>query len=385
MRDYKIFISFLLLFVLIISACFQKADKEDISSVYPPPEAQIPAQQPWELEWNSTLEEAQKEGKIVVYAAFGARPAADQLRKVMKDKYNIIIDWTIGRGDEISAKLFAERRAGLYLPDVHLGGSDTVINVLVPAGVFEKIEGALILPEVKDPQAWRGELKFSIFESTRTVFRANAHSQDTIYTNTKMVKGGEIESIWDLVRLKWKGKILMEDPTVAGTAAQFFAHYIEVAGIDYMRQLAKQEPTILRDFSLSARWLAEGKYPILLGGAMDQLANLMEVGAPITFVKVKEGEFLSGGGAYLSLIKNSPHPNAARVFINWFLSKEGQTVWSETRSSPSLRLDVPTDKIYSFRVPDWSKEVFLETEEFIKKKNEVRALAREIFREYLPR
>ena len=68
--------------------------------------------------------------------------------------------------------------------------------------------------------------------------------------------------------------------------------------------------------------------------------------------RIKEGGTLGGGSASnLALLNRAPHPNAAKVFINWYLSRQGQTVWQkvmnkkELEASESMRSDIAKDDV----------------------------------------
>jgi iron(III) transport system substrate-binding protein len=63
------------------------------------------------------------------------------------------------------------------------------------------------------------------------------------------------------------------------------------------------------------------------------------------------GGYVSAGFGSAMLVNKAPHPNAAKVFLNWLLAKEGQTAWSKAMGYVSRRLDVPTDHLPPYWVP----------------------------------
>lgn len=108
-----------------------------------------------EQEWEKVLEAARKEGKITLYINFP--PALRQaIGDAFEKKTGIKTEMVTGRGDEIAAKVLIERRAGLYLADVHLGGTTTSLTQLRPAGALKPILPDLFLPEVLDTRLWYG-------------------------------------------------------------------------------------------------------------------------------------------------------------------------------------------------------------------------------------
>jgi ABC-type Fe3+ transport system substrate-binding protein len=101
-------------------------------------------------------------------------------------------------------------------------------------------------------------------------------------------------------------------------------------------------------------WLGQGKYPIALGPPETISEDLIDKGVSIQLIapqQLTEGGDLSPGPASLMLMNKAPHPNAARVYINWLMSKEGQTSFSKATGIPSLRIDVPSDHIVPWRKP----------------------------------
>jgi len=126
--------------------------------------------------------------------------------------------------------------------------------------------------------------------------------------------------------------------------------------------------------------LAQGKYPICLACSDTDSKPLKEQGLPIQPFdpqKVREGGYLSGGNGVLGLFNKAPHPNAARVYINWLLTQEGQTVNSKAQDLPSWRVDVPTDHLSPTVLP---QPGFVETytEEAMAVKDPLAALLQEI-------
>jgi len=95
---------------------------------------------------------------------------------------------------------------------------------------------------------------------------------------------------------------------------------------------------------ITAEWVATGRYPIGIGVDDQELNNLKKEGiGESTQLFTYDGGNITANG--IAAFKNAPHPNASKVFINWFLSREGQIAWSEAWSRPidrnSRRNDVP--------------------------------------------
>ncbi len=299
-------------------------------------------------EWGKVLSAAKKEGKVTIYSSASSAVTTATLQK-FRERYGIDYDIVTGRGPEVSAKIINERRAGLYLADVYLGGSNTTYSTLKPAGIAESPEPDFMLPELKEEEKikktwYEGKLPWN--DKDHTVFGISLFIGPPVGINTNLVKPGEIASYNDLLNQKWKKKIVSNDPTIAGVGRNILVTIgWHIMGVDWLRALVAQEPTLTRNARLQVEWVAQGKYPIALAPGKEQIVDFMEAGAPVQFVTPREGTLISTGSGAVTLINKRPHPHAAKIFINWLLSREGATVFCNSYGVQSSRLDVPTDDL----------------------------------------
>ncbi len=339
----------------------------------------------WDSRWELTLAAARKEGKVVVYGLSSA-PAIKEQASLFYKKFGVELEvLPLDRGPLLTAKIFNERRAGLYLPDVYNGGTNTFFGVMKSAGLAEPLEPSLILPEVIDPKNWfAGELPWG--DKEHLLFESYAYPNTNIAINTDLVNPREIKSYYDIINPKFKGKIVMNDPTIAGTGIKSFSILgFAILKIDFFRQIAALEPTIIRDQRLQVDWLAKGKYAILLFPRTAPVTEYKEAGAPLTFVSPVEGTYLSAGGGNVSIMTRAPHPNAAKIFINWFLSKEGQTLITAIDGLQSAREDIPagTDDPLKIRQPGVKYFTGGDKEEWLVRDPEFTQAAMDIFGPFL--
>ncbi|MBI4331595.1 MAG: extracellular solute-binding protein [Chloroflexi bacterium] len=309
--------------------------------------SESPVKPAWEQGWDKTVEAAKREGSIVVYTGAGTNEIA-ALRTGLGNAYGISIDSVTGRGAELTEKLLRARGAGLFLADVLMIGSSTTLT-LKGAGVLAPLKPLLVLPEVVDPKVWYGGSHIYGDNEGIYTLQWNSFPDASTVVNTDLVKPGEITSNRDLLNTKWKRKIVLNDPTIAGKSQQWFQMVSRHLGIEFMREFAKQEPEINRDQRLQLEWVARGKYPILVGADTNVLAQLIRAGAPLQPV-IAPDPLLASTNSQLSFPSKGPAPNAAKVFLNWFLTKEGQTVASKAFSIHSSRLDVPTNHLDPYLV-----------------------------------
>jgi ABC-type Fe3+ transport system substrate-binding protein len=323
---------------------------------------------PWQAQWDRILEGSRREGKVAVVGPVGAA-ARDVLTKPFEQKYKINVEFWGERGAAIASKLDAERKANQYLWDVIVVGTTTGLRRLIPMGLLDPIETGLILPEVIEPKNWRsGGLEF--YDKGRQLLAMTPQHRGILFVNPKLLEPGQIRSYKDLLNPKWKGKIVLDDPRIAGPGQATFSFFYmhPDLGPDFIRALVQQEPLLLRDYSQEVDMVAQGKYPILVGGWDVPAEERMKQGAPITIIdrrQLREGTDIGVINGALGLFNKTPHPNAAKLYLNWILSREGQTAFARSMSYVSGRVDVPTDHVLSWRVPDRSGGIRTDTEEAI--------------------
>lgn len=338
-----------------------------------------PGQESWGVEWEKTLAAARKEGKVVTNISAG-RETIQDLTRVMEEKFGITLENIPTTGSQAATKIVAERNAGLYLMDIIVSGPTTLTELLIPVGAMDPLEPVLILPEAKDPgNWWKGEIPWVTEKKDGLSFVATVN-HPFLY-NTDLVRKEELTSYRSLLEPKFKEKIVIRDPTVSGAGNSFFtavAHAI--MGVDYFKELVKQKPAIMRDGRIQAEWVSRGKHLVGLGPSTDTVAEFIDLGAPVARTVPKEGGYVSSGGACLGLINKAPHPNAAKVFINFLLSKEGQDIWVVKQGAESMLLYATVKHLKPDQIRQLGVEyVRSDLGEFNEIKARYREIAKEIF------
>ncbi len=312
-----------------------------VSSTAGPSQAGKSAAGGWQQEWNTLAAGARQEGKLVIASSAGT-PIREAYAKTFGEKYGVTLDFLAAKPAEMVPKIQAERRAGIFTVDVFLAGLGTVVPLLGPEGALDPLDKYLLLPEVLDLKNWwSGALLWG--DSNHYQLMYLAFPRYPLSVNTDLISAGEIKSYDDLLNPKWKGKISLLDPSMAGAGNEFFAFMADLKGLDFLRKLGNQDIIITRDERLQAEWAARGKYPIAIGIKPELMSDFKKIGAPIAAVKASEGAYLTASGGGVAFLNKAPHPQAARVFVNWLLSKEGQTVAAQAYGAQSAREDVPAD------------------------------------------
>jgi len=330
----------------------------------------------WQTEWDRLVSAAKKEGSLSLYLfqGEGELGAAAQLFQKKYPEINIVT--TTGRGNTLGPRVMAERRAGKYLVDAYISGATTAYEVFYRAKILDSVRAALILPEVIDESKWWSGQHQYIDPENRYIFAYLGNVDQYLSYHTKSVEPGEIRSYGDFLHPKWKGRILSRDPKISGSqriGLRMIYHTPELGGEFIRRLYGEMDVTITQEIRQATDWLAHGKFAICF--FCSEILRAKNQGLPVDEFRTaqwKESRAISAGNkGSVVMPSQAPHPNAARLFVNWLLSREGQTALQRAgntadNSEESLRIDIPKDMVRSeVRRADGVKYLLAEKPEFM--------------------
>lgn len=295
----------------------------------------------WEKQWDETLAAARKEGKVVV--ATSPDPVMREVSAKFKARFGITVEHLAARSSQLAARLSSERQAGVYTVDVFMGGIQTVATILYREKMLDPLRPVFLLPDVVAPSKWKKGRPWFVDPEEKYVLRPFSSITGLLHINTSVVKTGEIRLAKDLLNPKWKGKISTEDPTVAGSGSNTAARIYAQLGEEFAKRLyVDQKPVITRERRQLTDWLARGTYPITLGAQSSDVARMQKEGFSVMEVLEYPDMpgALTGSPWQLTLMNRTPHPHAARVFVNWIVSKEALEIYSRAEGRATLHADV---------------------------------------------
>ena len=335
-------------------------------------------------EWDTIVAAAKREGRVSVIAPQGT-DARDLLIEGFGRAYpEIEIEVEPMAGNQIGPKLLNEIAAGQQRTDVVLTGTTTVIESLRPSDAVAPVRDFLVGPNTRDLSVWRGgKLSWGDdAEIYNLVF--SAYVKEGFVYNPTMVNPADFKSLNDLLDPKWRGKIVIRNPTSAGggLAAFTFFYTTEGLGKDYIQRLLTHDVTLSLDDRQILDWVARGQYPIAIGPSNVLTNEYVERGLPVRMLdsqNLTEGAYLTAGNGSLAIVKNPPHPNATKVFMDWWLGKEAQTGWTKAIGFATLRTDVPKDNVDPLNIPkDGVSYQNNHSEPFVKLREEIVAYIKTI-------
>ena len=261
---------------------------------------------------------AKAEGKVTLYtSAFGHAFSMDVKRKFEK-KYGISVELLDVRASELIERMRTEQAAGRFIGDVVQIG---------PSTTYGALREGLLQPYGSVPNTRR---LLPQYAATDMVVPSYIYIYG-ILINTKLVKPADEPKSWkDLLDPRWQGKMLADDQSSLGGGGIMFAALQRVYGRVYHEKLAAQHPIFGRDVGNDERRVARGEYPL----RFPQLAQnaLLLKGLPVKMIIPPEG--VPYARYDMAMQKNAPHPNAARLLMNYCLSDEIQLVYANAGLLP---------------------------------------------------
>ncbi|HKU94102.1 MAG TPA: extracellular solute-binding protein [Vineibacter sp.] len=280
-----------------------------------------PAVAQTDAEWQKVVEAAKKEGKLVFYTASIGSPFYKEVVRSFEAKYGIRVEALEARASEIRERVRIEQAAGRFIADLHHNGATTTW-LMQQDGAFQPHGGIPNARNVMPP-----------YEADEIRVPSDVTSF-VILVNRAMVKAADEPKSWkDLNDPKWTGKMLADDTRALGGGAVFFAVTYDAFGKEYHEKLAAQKPVFSRDLRNNERRTARGEYPIYFPFVLAYYTQIKSL--PVKVVIPQEGRLYVRFD--LAVLKNAPHPNAARLFMNHFLEIESQLVYANAGYSPVVK------------------------------------------------
>jgi iron(III) transport system substrate-binding protein len=314
--------------------------------------------------WNKIVAAAKREAKVVIIGPSGS-DVRDAYTVGFQKKYpEIEVDFSGMRGAEVAPKLFAELKANQYLTDIAVAGTTTALVSLVPGNAIVPLQPYLVGPEARDTSKWRDRKhlfsdstgKYNLYFGSR-VQVAFIYNTDL---NPPATMKSKIKTWQDLLNPEWKGKIAVLDPRQAGAGLDLATYWYtnEKAGLgkEFMRKLfGTQDVFISKEEQQILDFVARGRHAIAIGPSGTLTFQMIGRGLPLEMFgsgALQSGGFVTASNGTITVVRNAPHQNAIKVYIDYLLSREGQTTWSKASGLASLRTDVPKDHIPEVLVPD---------------------------------
>ena len=267
-------------------------------------------------EWDDVIAAAKREGQVVVYSTYLSPTTHQAINDAFEKKYGIRVELLMDRG-QLLERARIEQSSGRYLGDI--------LHTAITQASRARDESRILQFHGNIPGVARlkPEFKARADEFMVPIFTINYG----ILLSTYLVKPADEPKGWqDLLDPKWKGKILADDPRAAGGGRVLFYMTYDRFGREFQEKLATQSPAFARDYQESVRRVARSEYPIYVPFILSEAQNLK--GLPVKYVIPQEG--VTYGSYAATILSKPPHPNAARLMTDFYLSEEAQAIYAQS-------------------------------------------------------
>ncbi len=290
----------------------------------PAPPAQSAASAPsapaWESEWNELVAAAKREGKVVLAGAPGQRFWVDAFQTAFPE---ITVELEDFASSQLQVKkVVAEREAGIYVRDTTVTATPVILAGYKPIGALAPFGPSLIKrPDIVDDKNWTRGFGAGWMDKDKQL--SNACSETVgghVLVNTDLVGAGDIKTVDDLLNPKWKGQIVWG---AKGTTTVFGpVTALRLAkGDEFAKRLIVDQRALFLVTTQMTEELVRGRYPISISLSPSNLLKYTDqgLGKNLKYLDFPELTFLNTWGAWM--FNRAPHPNAAKLFMHWSLTK----------------------------------------------------------------
>ncbi|CDZ69891.1 Periplasmic ferric iron-binding protein [Neorhizobium galegae bv. orientalis] len=274
-----------------------------------------------DAEWQKVIEAGKKEGTLVLYTALVGQPSTKQIAEAFTKQYGISVEVLEARASEIRERVRVEQAAGRFAADVMFTSEGQTM-------LYDK-EDKSVDPLPVTPNSQKIGEKFKLKVPMASVMTIPYG----IMINTGLVKPADEPKSWkDIADPKWQGKILSDDPRAIGAGYLWFFSTYDKIGEDYVKKVASQKLVFTRDQRESQRRTARGEYSIYMPVIMTDFSDLK--GLPVKFIIPEEGvPYVLYGNV---MLKKAPHPNAAKLYLDFMQSPVVQKIYAGLGYGPVL-------------------------------------------------
>lgn len=256
------------------------------------------------------VDAAKKEGKVVVYGSLESGPM-DGIKAAFTKKYGISVEYFRAASNKTLDRVLTEHRAGRTLSDVVVTNRGPML-LLKKENIFAKYvspENENFPADLRDPDGLLSPIYRLVVVG--------------ILYNTKLVKPEDApKSLEDLLTPKWRGKWVMPDPSRHFTTGVWVRNLEQLYGKEWMtlvKKMADTKPQLVESFIPAVQKVISGEAHAGITYVKYVYAFGQE-GAPLDYVRLPK---MLADGHHLGIQAKAPHPNAARLFQDFFISREG--------------------------------------------------------------
>jgi iron(III) transport system substrate-binding protein len=296
------------------------------------------------------IEAGKKEGRVAVYGSLES-DTAEAVFNSFRKKTGISVDYWRASATKVMDRALSESRAGKPQFDIILT-NDNPMQIMAKEGIFAKYES----PSAKEFP--KEAIDPVLGPRYRNVIIG------VVYNKSVINPSDAPKSLEEIVNPKYRGKLVMPDPTQHTTTTQWVASLDKVLGKEkadkFIRDLAAAKPILVESLLPAAERVATGETPIAI--TYVKYAYMYgQKGAPLDYVRLGK---MMGDGHYLTLGSKAPHPNAGKALIDFVLGPESMKIMAQKGEFVNRKGIYPplpdADKIQFVEMKDLDSKAFAE-------------------------
>jgi iron(III) transport system substrate-binding protein len=287
--------------------------------------------------WDEIVAAGKKEG-VVVWSFFGAPGAAtERLSREFERLYGIRVELSPARTGDFEARWNAERAAGKPSIDVRSSGSPE--NRRLAARGLDQSFGTLPALQEAGVQ-WIVDPLVDVKAGNGHTLHITAGGYFLLVNNKLVPPEMGPRSYKDLEDPKYKGLIVLSEPIGPSPGSRWAAYAWRAYGDEHLKKVIANVKALTRAEIDAPKQIARGEYGIFIHPTQVGAADIWRLPKPHPFrlVVPEDGVMLLTGG--INLLQGAPHPNAARVFMNFLMTKPAQQIFADDAGGPFIRKDV---------------------------------------------
>jgi|SRR5688572_6265161 iron(III) transport system substrate-binding protein len=258
------------------------------------------------------IEAAKKEGKAIAYGSLES-DTMDDIMRAFRKKTGLDIEYWRASATKVMDRALSEARAGRPVADLIIT-NDNPLRLMQKQNFFQKYESPTWSDFPKDA------IDPVLGPRYRNVIIGIVYNKSGVKTEDGP------KSLQDIVNPKYKGKLVMPDPTQHTTTTQWVASLHKLMGKEkadkFIRDLAAMKPILVESLLPAGERVSTGETPIAVT-YVKYVHIYGEKGAPLDYVRDPK---MLGDGHYIGLAAKAPHLSAGKAFIDYFLDNESMKI-----------------------------------------------------------
>lgn len=307
------------------------------------------ADEPWQARYDKILAAARQEGSVAV-----SGPPGDIVRQLITSLWaktfpDVALNYTAARGTQILSKVVRERESGVYNWDVVMASTDPTVFTLIPIKALAPLKDALVDPALSADETWMLGFQAGFMDDAGKYFYSTMGRVGSIlgYVNRDCVPSAMLGKVEDLKKPELVGKIAWYDPMQPGTGSRSTWVLTTRMGEPWLEELFRNHGiTFARDYRQLTDWLVDCTKPVAIGITDDVLAPMRKQGLGVHVEELTGPAYFhdlppgwGGGNEDIGWYNDAPHPNAAKIFVGWYLSHDFQQRYADAVGTNSRRAD----------------------------------------------